>query len=308
MATGGEPLLLLIWKHFFFYFINGYLFTRQLKRRLFVIRGLNLNQNWRYISVSMCDSNDVKFTGKVCGLDEPIQCVSTRPPLAQIRPNWLGSIDVLAVYYLEEFLNASRPRLRVFPRRNSSFLFTKTNICNYCSSNSVRSLARGYQCCTRGTTDTKVVVPIKVLITFCLFYVKNATFTNRQRERENPQKRLSETRSLSKSSDSSYRARKRTFTKRASRIGIRCPADTITSCIFKKNAPKHRNTKGKELSKCWCNLSDTIKSVSSIKTLRSIIQTPVLYQISWNGEASWTSIFRVIGWNTLNNYKFHFSL
>ena len=114
-------LLLLIWEHFF-YFINGYLFTRQLKRRLLVIRGLNLNQNWRYISVSMCDSNDVKFTGKVCGLDEPIQCVSTRPPLAQIRPNWLGSIDVLAVYYLEEFLNASRPRLRVFPRRNSSFL------------------------------------------------------------------------------------------------------------------------------------------------------------------------------------------
>ena len=118
-------LLLLIWKHFFFYFINGYLFTRQLKQRLFVIRGLNLNQNWRYISVSMCDSNDVKFTGKVCGLDEPIQCVSTRPPLAQIRPNWLGSIDVLAVYYLEEFLNASRPRLRVFPRRNSSFLPSK---------------------------------------------------------------------------------------------------------------------------------------------------------------------------------------
>ena len=155
-------LLLLIWKHFF-YFINGYLFTRQIKRRLFVIRGPNLNQNWRYMSVSVCDSNDVKFTRKVCGLDEPIQCVSTRPPLAHLRPNWLRSIHGLAVYYLEEFLVASRPRLRFFPRRNSSFLPLQKP--TFAISNLVRALARGYQCCTRRTTDTKVVVPIKVLIT-----------------------------------------------------------------------------------------------------------------------------------------------
>ena len=148
-----------------------------------------------------------------------------------------------------------------------------------------------------------------MLITFSLFYVKNATFTNRQREREKTHRSvfLEHDRSASPQIRAIVQW-KRTFTKRASRIRIRCPADIITSCILKKNAPKHRNTKGKELSKCWCNLSDTIKSVSSIRTLRSIIQTPVLYQISWNGEASWTSIFRVIGWNTLNNYKFHFSL
>lgn len=120
------------------------------------------------------------------------------------RPNWLGSIHVLAVYYLEEFLNASRPRLRVLPRRNSSFLPLQKP--TFAISNSIRALARGYQCCTRRTTDTKVVVPIKVLITFYFFSVKKATFTNRQREREHPQKRLSETRSLSKSSDSCYRA------------------------------------------------------------------------------------------------------
>lgn len=151
----------------------------------------------------MCDLNDVKFTGKVCGLDEPIQCVSTWPPLTHIRPNWLGSIHVLAVYYLEEFLNASRPRLRLFPRRNSSFLpLQKPTLA---ISNSVRVLARGYQCSTRRTTDTKVVLPIKTLITFYFFYVQKATFTNRQRESTRT-KRLSETRSLSKSSDSCYRA------------------------------------------------------------------------------------------------------
>ena len=142
----------------------------------------------------MCDSNDVKFTGKVCGLDEPIQCVSIRPPLAHIRPNWLRSIHVLAVYYLEEFLVASRPRLRVFPRRKSSFLPSQKPTFAT-SSNSVRSLARGYQCCTRRTTDTKVVLPIKTLITFYFFYVQKATFTNRQRESTHT-KRLSETRSL----------------------------------------------------------------------------------------------------------------
>ena len=146
-----------------------------------------------------------------------------------------------------------------------------------------------------------------MLITFSLFYVKNATFTNRQRERA--------------PTEASFW---NTIAQQVLRFELSCngkeplPKELLESeyvalltlllAVYLKNAPKDRNTKGKELSKCWCNLSDTIKSVSSIKTLRSIIQTPVLYQISWNGEASWTSIFRVIGWNTLNNYKFHFSL
>ena len=195
----------------------------------------------------------MKFTGKVCGLEEPIQCVSTRPPLAHIRPNWLRSIHVLAAYYLEEFLVASRSRLRVFPRRKSSFLPSQKPTFAT-SSNSVRSLARGYQCCTRRTTDTKVVLPIKTLITFISFMSK------RQRSRTDRERAptLSVFLKHDRSASPQIRAivqRKRTFTKRASRIRIRCPADIITSCILKKNAPKHRNTKGKELSKCWCNLS-----------------------------------------------------
>ena len=152
----------------------------------------------------VCNSNDVKFTGKVCGVDEPIQCVSTRPPLAHIRPNWLRSIHGLAVDYLEDFLVASRPRLWVFTRRNSSFLSSQKP--TFATSNSVRALPRGYQCCTRRTTYAEVVLPIKMLITFYFLCQKGNVHERTHRERGHPQKRLSETRSLRKSSDSCYRA------------------------------------------------------------------------------------------------------